>query len=274
MHDPLITERLGTHPNTIHRIQQVLDTLDPISLAEMQHVSLQDRIDTKYLIGVSQLQTVLERIAGQYRVLDINHVRLNQYETLYFDTPNFTLYHDHHNRVGSRYKIRARKYVESNLVFFEIKHKTNQRRTIKSRIPIPDVTTQLKGQIDSFVDAYTPFDTHVLEPKLWNGYLRVTFVSKHLPERLTLDLNVEFLWGDTYHALSGVVIAEVKQAKFSRESDFIRQMRQLGIRPTSFSKYTAGVYCLYDHVKTNNFKAQTREVQKLMEKELRCDSSL
>ncbi len=251
----------------IDHIQQLLEHFDPISLAEMQSVSLLDRIDTKYLIGISQLYPTLAQMTAQYRVLDINHIRLNQYQTLYFDTPNFTLYHDHHNQWGSRYKVRARKYVESNLAFFEVKHKTNQHRTVKSRIQIPDVITHLEGQIDSFVDTYTPYDAQALEPKLWNDYLRMTFVSKQRQERLTLDLNVEFLWGNTYRILSGLAIAEVKQAQFSQQSDFIRQMRGLGIRPASFSKYTAGVYSLYDHVKKNNFKPQIHVVNEIMHKE-------
>lgn len=248
-------------------IQQLLEQFDSISLAEMQSVSLLDRVDTKYLIGISQLCPILAQMTSEYRVLDINRVRLNHYHTLYFDTPEFTLYHDHHNGVGSRYKVRARKYVESNLIFFEVKHKTNQHRTIKSRIQISDVITQLEGQVDSFVDTYTPFDAHALEPKLWNDYLRITFVSKQHEERLTMDLDVEFLWGDTYRVMSGVAIAEVKQAQFSQQSDFIRQMRGLGIRPTAFSKYTAGVYSLYNHVKTNNFKPQIHMIQEIMQRE-------
>jgi len=32
----------------------------------------------------------------------------------------------------------------------------------------------------------------------------------------------------------------------------------MGVSPSPFSKYCAGIYLLYDGVKTNNFKARTR----------------
>ena len=40
-------------------------------------------------------------------------------------------------------------------------------------------------------------------------------------------------------------------------------MRRQGIRSVAFSKYCAGVYMLYDNVKTNNFKPVMRLVEKL-----------
>jgi hypothetical protein len=252
----------------LQHIEDVLAQYNPISLSEMQAVSLQDRVDTKYVMGLSQFSAVLGQLTDLYRVFTLNEHRIHQYQTLYFDTPDFAIYQHHHNGVGSRYKIRARKYVESDLAFFEIKHKTNQRRTIKSRLMIPDIVTQIQGEVDAFLDTHTPFEGEALQPKLWNDYLRITLVSTQREERLTLDLNVAFSCDQSAQALPGLVIAEVKQAHLSQNSDFIRQMRRFGIRPISFSKYTAGVYTLYDHVKTNNFKPQIRHVNQVIEKEL------
>ena len=74
------------------RIADVVAAFDPISLAEMERVSLLNRTDTKYVMGVSQLQRALAQIRDQYRVLEVNGTRLNHYQTLYFDTPDFALY--------------------------------------------------------------------------------------------------------------------------------------------------------------------------------------
>ncbi|HEY9759000.1 MAG TPA: polyphosphate polymerase domain-containing protein, partial [Oculatellaceae cyanobacterium] len=249
-------------------IERLLVKFDSISLPEMQNVSLLDRMDTKYVMGMSQFYTVLEAVQEQYRVLCVNQTRLNHYQTIYFDTPNFTLYHQHHNQLRSRYKVRARKYIDSNLTFFEVKRKTNRDRTVKTRLQIPDVVMQLNGQIDEFVDTCFPFTVRDLEPKLWNQFVRITLVSKHHPERLTIDLNLEFGWGEAYGALPGIVIAEVKQENTSQPSDFVRQMRQFGIRPTPFSKYCIGVCTLYNSVKSNYFKPQLRLVGKVMQEEL------
>jgi SPX domain protein involved in polyphosphate accumulation len=249
-------------------LQPLIEQFQPITLAEMANVALLDRMETKYLLGISQLGTAFEALTETYWVLDIDGVRMNHYQTVYFDTDDFRLYQQHHNGLSSRYKVRARKYVESELAFFEIKHKTNRDRTIKSRLSIPEIVTDIPIQLDHFIDDHTPFHADVLEPKLWNDYVRVTLVSKHRQERLTLDLNVAFHWGNASCALPGLVIAEVKQNHRSQQSDFIQQMRRLGVRPAGFSKYTTGVYSLYGGVKINNFKPQIRQVQKLIQKEL------
>lgn len=250
------------------RIEPVIAQFAPISLAEMDSVALLDRMETKYLLGVSQLSAVLARLTRSYRVLEINGVRLNRYQTVYFDTPDFTLYQQHHNGFGTRYKVRARQYVDSALAFFEVKHKTNRERTLKSRLPIPEIVTDIPTQLDDFVSACTPYHAAMLEPKLWNDYMRLTLVSIQHQERLTLDLNVGFHWGAAAHALPGLAIAEVKQDHCSQNSAFIHEMKRLGVQPAGFSKYTAGVYSLYDGVKLNNFKPQIRHVSKIMQEEL------
>jgi hypothetical protein len=89
-------------------------------------------------------------------------------------------------------------------------------------------------------------------------------VSKHRPERLTLDLNLQFCNDSRTVALPGIAIAEVKQDGIDHDSDFIKQMRAMNIRPTGFSKYCIGVSMLYQHIKHNNFKPKLRLVNKLM----------
>lgn len=257
-----------TQPDPINR---VLAQFEPISLAEMQGVALLDRVDTKYVMGVSQLLAALRAITPYYRVLCINGECVNRYQTLYFDTHGFDLYSLHHNGVSTRYKVRERKYVDSDLSFLEVKHRTNRDRTVKTRIQIPDVATALTGPAHDFVDRLTPFDGDVLEPKLWNDYWRITLVSKARTERLTLDLNLSFYHDEAASTLPGVAIAEVKQDRVSLDSEFIQQMRHIGVRSGGISKYCAGVALLYDNVKSNNFKPRLREVEKVIQKELYHD---
>jgi hypothetical protein len=262
-----LAPRASQYPPPTAYAVDVLAQFDPIGLAEMENVALLDRIDIKYLMGVSRLRHVLTEIVDQYWVLEINGKRLNHYQTLYFDTRDFALYEQHHNGLRSRYKVRIREYVDSELAFWEVKRKTNRGRTVKARRQTQELKKRIAGQVDEFVDSHTPFGANELEPKLWNEFVRITLVSMHRPERLTLDLNLEFGWEDAYAALPGIVIAEVKQERPSQQSDFIQQMRTQGIRPTPFSKYCAGVYMLYDGVKTNNFKSRIRLVEKLIQEE-------
>lgn len=260
------TARRVTH--SIACMECLLAQFSPICLPEMDHVALLDRTDTKFIMRTSQLAWALQSLADQYRVLEINHTRLNHYQTLYFDTPDFTLYRQHHNGMRTRYKVRVREYLDSHVSYWEVKQKTNCNRTIKARLRAPDSTVDGDDLIDEFLNTHVPFDANELEPKLWNRFLRMTLVSKYRPERLTLDVNLEFRWGDAYVTMPGIAVAEVKQARSSPRSDFLEHMRQLHIRPNAFSKYCAGVYMLYDGVKSNNFKSQMRLVNRLIQEEL------
>jgi hypothetical protein len=110
---------------------------EPISLSEMSGVALLNRTDTKFVLATGDLLAALEQLGDAYRVLDISGVRLHPYQTLYFDTADFALYNRHHAGAADRYKVRSRAYIESNLSFFEVKHKTNKKRTIKNRMQTP-----------------------------------------------------------------------------------------------------------------------------------------
>jgi len=261
-----LSETAGVFESTLTQLEPILKTFEPVSLQEMTAVSLMDRIDTKYVMGVSQLLEVLERLSGQYCALTILGRQLNLYQTLYFDTRDFDLYHQHHSGFGTRYKVRERKYVGSELTFIEVKHRTNRGRTVKSRLRIPDIRGRIEGDEWEFVDCHIPFEVAGLEPKLWTEYFRITLVSKSRPERVTLDVNLLFRWGERSRTLPGVVIAEVKQAQVSRDSDFIQVMRALGIRPGALSKYCTGVAMLYN-VKSNTFKPRLRKVNQVIQKE-------
>jgi hypothetical protein len=249
------------------RTERLLARYAGLGLADLERVALLDRVDTKYVFGASQLYAALRALPGQYRALEVEGVRLNRYQTVYFDTPDFGMYRQHHNRFGTRYKVRTRRYVDSDLSFFEVKHKTNRGRTVKTRFPTEVIETEIDDEADAFVGALTPLPPDRLEPVLWNEYLRATLVSTRREERLTLDVNLAFGWGDAGVTLPGIAIAEVKQRHLTQDSDFIRQMREMGVRSTPFSKYCMGASLLYGDLKSNNFKPHLRLVEKIMREE-------
>lgn len=260
-----------THAGGAPDIERALAQFDTVSLPELQRGALLDRVDTKFVFGASQLADMLGALTAQYRVLSIDGARSNRYQTLYFDTGDFDLYRHHHNSLSSRYKVRERHYVGSDLSFLEVKHRTNQNRTVKTRLQIPGVDPQLDGQATDFVGLHTPLDASALEPKLWNDYRRITLAGIYTQERVTLDLDLSFTWGDRSRNLPGVAIAEVKQDRVRLDSPFIQQMRRFGIRSGGLSKYCAGVCLLYDGVKSNNFKPRLRDVAKVIQKEMAHD---
>ncbi len=240
----------------------------PISLADMGRASLLDRTEVKYLLDEATLAAALAELRDAYAVLSVEGRRISRYRTLYFDTADLAMYRRHHAGALDRYKVRAREYVESQSAFFEVKHKTNKKRTEKQRILTPALVTDLRGgEPAGFVAAASPYRSEELLPRLWNSYRRITLVSLHAQERVTLDLGLRFDWQGRRAALPGVVVAEVKRARLSDDSAFIRLMRAYGIRSTPFSKYCIGVSLLYPEIKHNRFKPLALRVARLMQGE-------
>ena len=245
-------------------VQGLVARFAPISLAEMSHVALLKRADTKFVMSTQQLYQTLPELTAHYRILDVDGVRLQHYQTLYYDTADFALYRRHHSGGLNRYKVRYRQYIDSGLCFLEVKLKNNKRQTVKRRMPTPGIATEFGTRTDDFLHHHVPFDPHAIEPKLWNRFRRMTLVSKHRVERLTIDLELSFGCLDQRVTWPGVVVAEVKQPKCSVKSDFVQMMRALGLRPRSFSKYCMGVSLLYDdQVPYNRFKPNQLLIQKL-----------
>jgi hypothetical protein len=242
----------------------LLERFDAIQLSEMTHVALLRRTDTKYLMSEEQLSRALGHLVDHYRVLEVGGRRVQHYQTLYFDTRNMTLYRQHHNDRRNRYKVRERAYVDSDLAFLEIKHKVDANTTVKSRMRTRELTPQIARDADSFLQAHYPYQVEALEAKLFNTFERITLVSKHSVERMTIDIGLRFSWDGADVSLDGIAIAEVKQDGFSVDSVFVQQMRSLGVRPTGFSKYCIGVSMLYPEVKHNRFKPQLSRIDKLL----------
>jgi hypothetical protein len=243
-------------------IVQILNKYSPISLEEMDSVALQDRTDTKYVFAARHLPSILKRLANEYRALEINGLRLSRYETLYYDTEDFQLYSTHHNRKANRYKIRARKYVESDLHFFEIKFKNNKGRTIKERIKTKRIKEVLGKKTSAYLKERTPFDPLSMKPKIWVRYCRTTLVNTESLERVTIDSNLNFEKDGLIKPYTHIAIAEVKQQKAS-SSLFGKIMREMHIESGSMSKYCIGVAQMYDHVKKNNFKPRLQFLNKI-----------
>lgn len=246
----------------MHSLDSILNKFSTITLAEMDHVKLMDRTDTKYVFNKIQLLPILSELIDHYRILEINDNKISRYESLYFDTPNFDLYHKHQNGKLNRYKIRFRKYVESNLHFFEIKFKNNKGRTIKNRVKQQQIDGLIQDKASTLLTENTPFCAANLESKLWVNYSRITLVNKTSQERVTLDINLHFKNEDQIKLVENIVIAEVKQAK-ATTSKFITLMKQLHIREGGISKYCLGVVSLNHKIKHNNFKASINFLKKI-----------
>lgn len=246
----------------LQEIKNKLSDFDSISLAEMDSVKLMDRTDTKFVFRQEKLPFILEQLNTEYRILEINGSRISRYESLYFDTPSFKLYHEHQRGKLNRYKVRFRKYIDSELNFFEVKLKNNKGRTIKDRIKQSIVPNAIQDKAATLLAEKTKLNASDLEPKIWVNYSRITLVNKHSPERLTIDINLHFKNSEQVAYIDNLVIAEVKQSK-SKASPFIKLMKQNHIIQGSISKYCYGIITLFDKIKHNNFKPKLVPIKKI-----------
>ncbi len=235
----------------------------PISLSEMDDVALLSRYDAKYVLDGGHLLAALSTVVGAYRVLDVGGVRMNRYRTLYFDTPELDLYAAHQAGRANRYKVRSRVYLDSGQAFLEVKHKTNQGRTDKARIPTPALLTEVTGQASTFLRRHYPGAEDSLGPALWNDFLRITLVSRTRCERATVDLDLCFRDDAGIATLPGLVIVEIKQESPSRDSALAQALRALGVRSGPFSKYCVGAALLNPGIKANRLKPVLRRLRQV-----------
>ncbi|MGZ4054561.1 MAG: polyphosphate polymerase domain-containing protein, partial [Bacteroidia bacterium] len=229
----------------------------------MEAVLLMDRIDKKFVFNLSQLPDILNQLKNDYTVLEVADHRMTTYETLYFDTKDFSLYHTHHRGGISRFKIRARRYVESNIQFFEVKYKNRKGRVIKDRVLQNKIDNSIIDAAQNLLHSKTPLKAMNLEPKIWVNYSRMTFVSKHSLERVTIDVGLTFKMNDQNKSIDNIVIAEVKQDT-AIASAFMKVMKRYHIREFPISKYCLGVLSLFQPIKYNNFKSKLILIKKIL----------
>jgi hypothetical protein len=240
----------------------ILQQFQPIALDEMEGVRLMNRTDTKFMIGRADLDGLLQELVSNYRILEVGGIRSNRYQTLYYDTPDFLSYTEHHNGKRMRYKIRKREYVESHLSFLECKQKMNNGRTIKSRIKLGQIEELLGESENSFIDERTGMHREY-EPKLWNSFGRITLVDTKVGERVTIDTDIAYHVGEREVSLPELAIIEVKRDEQSGKSQVLEHLKHHLVRPESMSKYCLGVALLYPQMKTNNFKKKLLKIEKI-----------
>lgn len=244
----------------MYHFEEILSTWNTVSLQELESVALIRRIDTKFVMKQDQLVQLLGLIQHDHKVLAIEERRIFNYHTIYFDTPDFQFYLDHHNGLIHRMKVRKREYLDSGLKFYEIKKKLPGDQTDKTRLIIDEMSDILSADQYNMVD-YKKLNQRPLEKKLSNHFKRMTLTHVSMPERITIDTDIHFLDGERKISLPNVVILELKQPRYDVASPLVQILKKMRIYPGSFSKYAAGVVMLDLHKKQNQFKSQRMKIE-------------
>ena len=241
-----------------------LSEFNSISLKDLDKVQLLNRKDTKFVFSQNKLLQLLDRLKPFYRILEIEGKRTFIYDNTYFDTDEFFFYTQHHNECRKRFKVRHRKYCETNDQYFEIKIKDNKNRTIKKRLKINDGNGHFGEEEKRLISETIGLSPQHLNPKLNMQFSRITLADKSFSERLTIDTNLFVLNGTGSKMFDQLVISEIKQKKYNPKSNFIRILRNLKIPEMRFSKYCMGMLHVNRGIKYNRFKPKLLQINKIL----------
>ena len=254
---------------TNQQITSILLQYQSHGLDDLTNAGLMNRVDTKYLLPVSDLENLLRVLSPFYKVLEIDSSRIFSYRNTYFDTPEFRFYLMHHNGKLNRFKIRHRLYVDSGDLYVELKHKTNKRITQKDRVLV-DGGGNSRKRINTLVSRSFDGSRMPLFKSLVCSYTRIALANENNGERVTLDFNLSFADPNQIQSKKNipVLIAEVKRANRKAASRFIDLMERFRNKPVSFSKYCIGCAQIHaEKIKTNRFKETLLVLYQISKKE-------
>lgn len=246
----------------MHIANDILRTYDAINLPQIDEVDFEKRLDTKFSFHVSHVPSLLQEMQEQAFILEVKNERLIHYNNRYLDTPERTMYLNHHNGHLNRYKVRIRHYGNGP-TFAEVKFKSNKKMTRKWRIPTESLDTYNQSKEQHFFGQYIPYAPETLEPAIDVSYQRITLASRDMTEKFTLDINLTGKQEGQEAQFEQMAIAEIKQRKLNVRSPFYRALMKRHIYLTSFSKYCVCMASMHGDLKQNRFKPILRNVNKL-----------
>ena len=241
-----------------------LSDFNSISLEDLDKVQLLNRKDTKFIFSQNKLLQLLDSLKPYYRILEIEDKRSFVYDNTYFDTDEFFFYTQHHNECRKRFKVRYRKYCETNEQYFEIKVKDNKNRTIKNRIRSANRNGDFIEEEKRLISENTGLSPQHLIPKLDIQFSRITLADNNFNERLTIDTNLSVKNGIRSKIFDQLAVSEIKQKKYDPKSDFIQILRNLRIQEMRFSKYCMGMLHVHKKIKYNRFKPKLLRINKIL----------
>ncbi len=261
----------------MEELEKMVGGFPPISLDEMKSVGLMNRTDTKFVTTKARLAELLSLARGEYLVQETDAGRINNYSTVYFDTPVYDMFRTHQYGKANRQKLRIRSYREWGASFLEVKTKDNHRRTDKKRMRVRGFdSSQSRGDslfsvkrdeelmCEDFLRENLRYETGSLSERIENRFRRVTLVNRGRTERLTIDTDVSFRNLETGRSLTlgNVVIIELKRDGRA-DSPVLGILRRLRIKPMGFSKYCIGMALTNPGLPRNRIKRRIRDIEKL-----------
>jgi hypothetical protein len=238
-------------------VHEATDRAQALSLDELLATAeLLSRVDRKYFVPAETFRAFAAQVGDDFRVLEIDGLRLFGYESVYFDTPDLATYRAHLQGRRRRFKVRTRTYLDSQICMLEVKLKGPRAVTVKMRSPHPhdrrgELTPAALAAAADFVhDRYGLALPAGLGPVLTTTNRRATFASHTEAARFTCDIGL--ICRDSNGEVSARgdhVLVESKAGATGSLAD--RTLRDLGVRPVSVSKYCIGIAVTHPEVASN-----------------------
>jgi hypothetical protein len=226
---------------------------------------LMRRVDSKYVVKSSHLASLIGGLEHDYAAFRVESGAIASYQSLYFDTPELTCFHDHRRGRRLRHKIRIRHYPDRAISFLEIKSKRSELVTHKHRIPIPCGSETLGPAELVFLRSHLGPIADALRPELRVNYRRIGLLGLTVDERVTIDLELDFIGMDgAVRGMGEAAIIEVKQTSATRTNPIGRRLAAARVREQSLSKYTTAIAVLRPEVRKNRLMVDLRAVERIM----------
>lgn len=254
-----------------------LDHLASIDLERLvREGELLVRHDSKHLVTDDGLAEVVEALGPDALVLRSAGAKprsFARYRTRYFDTAGHDSYRDHVMGRRRRFKVRARRYLDTGDAFFEVKARLPRSQTEKTRWPLerrvadglfgsdgplpPEMAALVRTTVRSlygreFVDE--------LLPTVDMTFDRVTVFLPAARERVTVDSCLEVADARSGRAIAAeraVHIVEIKSP--SRRGAVSTALTRAGIRSLPISKYCLALAALHEEdFRANRWRVASR----------------
>lgn len=213
-----------------------------------------NRMEAKFVMPVSHAKSLCQYLLGHCDCLLVSGSHVLGYNTVYFDTSNFQFYHHHHQKKPRRLKVRVRHYRETDTRFLEVKRKDKVGKTHKERVPVENMFPIREQQ--SFLQEQGVTPEHLIST-LQVQYERISLKDRVNGERISFDFAIQFSDGQQATDIAHMAIVELKLPAHVHQARAFQEIKAMGFRETSISKYCIGMAHLFaGRVKYNRFKPE------------------
>jgi hypothetical protein len=257
-------EPLAAPSETADRVAGALAVLPAIDLRALElGAALLSRIDRKYVVPLPTFERLVASLDDQWRALEIDGGRLFGYTSTYFDTADLYTYRAHLQGRRRRFKVRVRRYVDSDAYMLEVKRKGLRGITVKERTAHPAWgETELGAAGHTFVAeavrGHADLPAGQLGPVVTTSNRRATIASLTGHARVTVDADLGCGWGEQRATLRPRFVLVESKVQGRGVSPVDHVLRRLGERPVNISKYCVGVAALDLGVPTNPWRRTLR----------------